>query len=118
MLPEISQPHRWPCLPLPHRVVLHYHFPNPAGAVGSLKEAIVLHVLQLLSVKVSLCKVQQQSNLNVGGIRNVAKEIIYYEHEVRLALRRQLSSGNLHIFLQQSNRSIGEEFPAEVGYCL
>jgi len=78
--------------------MLLHHFPNAAGAVKSLKEVIVSLVLQLLPVKVSLCEARQPSDLGVGGIGNVAKEIIDLEHEIRLVLGGVLSTGDLHGF--------------------
>jgi len=99
VLPEVSQLLRCPCLPLLRSVMLLYHFPNPAGAVESLKEVIVSLVLQLLPVKVPLREVRQPSDLGVGGIRNVAKEIIDFEHEIRLALGGEFPGGNLYGFL-------------------
>jgi hypothetical protein len=80
-------------------MMLLYHFPNPAGAVESLKEVIVSLVLQLLPVKVSLREVRQPSDLGVGGIGNVAKEIIDLEHEIRLVLGGELPGGDLYGFL-------------------
>jgi len=94
--------------------MLLYCFPNPAGAVEILKEVIVSLVLQLLPVKVSLREVRQPSDLGLGAIGNVAKEIIYLKQEIGWVLARELSSGNHHGFLSQSNRSIGKECPAEV----
>ena len=99
MLPEVSQLPRCPCLPLLRSVMLLYHFANPAGAVESLKEVIVLPVLQLLPVKVPLHEVRQPSDLGVGGIRKVATEIIDFEHEIRLALGGEFPGGNLYGFL-------------------
>jgi len=75
VLPQVSQLLRCLCLPLLRRVMLLYRFPNPAGAVESLKEVIVSLVPQLLPVKVSLREVQQPSDLGVGAMSNVAKEI-------------------------------------------
>jgi len=79
--------------------MLLYHFPNPAGAVESLKEVIVTRVLQLLPVKVPLCEVRQPSDLGVGAISNVAKKIIDYEHHIWLALGGKFPGGNLYGFL-------------------
>jgi hypothetical protein len=79
--------------------MLVYHFPNPAGVVESLKEVIVSLVLQLLPVKVSLHEVRQPSNLGFGGIRNVAKDIIDFKHEIRLALGGEFPGCNLDGFL-------------------
>jgi len=99
VLPEVSQLLRCPCLPSLRSVMLLYHFANPAGAVQSLKEVIESLVLQLLPVKVPLWEVRQQSNLGVGGIRNVPKEIIDIEHGIRLALEGEFPGGNLYGFL-------------------
>jgi len=99
VLPEVSQLLRCPCLPLLRSVMLLYHFPNPAGAFESLKEVIVSLVLQLLPVKVPLREVRQPSDLGFGGICNVAKEIIDFEHEIHLALRGEFPGGNLYGFL-------------------
>jgi len=94
--------------------MLLYYFPNPAGAVESLKEVIVSLVLQLLPVNVSLREVRQPSYLGIACIGNVANEIIGLEHEIWLVLGRELSSVDLHSFLLRSDRSIGQESPAEV----
>ena len=95
MLPEVSQLLHCPCRPLLRRVMLHHCFPNPAGAVESLKEVIVALVLQLCIVKVSLHKVQQPSDLGVGGIGNVAREILDLEYEFRLVLMGKFQGGGL-----------------------
>ena len=79
--------------------MLLYHFPNPARAVQSLKEVIVLLVLQLLPVKVSLHEGRQRSDLGFGGISNVTKAIIDSEYDRRLGLGGEPSSGDLHGFL-------------------
>jgi hypothetical protein len=76
--------------------MLLYHFPNPAGAVKSLKEVIVSLVLQLLSVKVPPHEVRQPSDLPIGAIGNVAKELIDFEHEICLALGGEFPGGNLY----------------------
>ena len=99
MLPEVSQLLRCPCLPLLSSVMLLHHFPNPAGAVESLKEVIVSLVLQLLPVKVSLRKVRQPSDLDVGGIRNVAEQIIDLEHDICLVLGGEFLGGDLYGFI-------------------
>jgi len=114
MLPEVSQLLRCPCISLLHTVILLSHFPNPAEAVRSLKEVIVLLVLQLLQVNVHLCEVRQPCDLGVGGIHNVDKDIIDLQLEIRLAFGGQFPGSNLYGCLLQSDRSIGEEFRAEV----
>ena len=72
------------------------HFSNPAGAVESVKEVILSLVLQLLPVKVSLCKVRQPSDLGIGRIGNVTEEIKDLEDEIYFVLGGELLSGNLH----------------------
>jgi len=99
VLPEVSQFLRCPCLALLRRVMLFYHLPYPARAVESLKEVVVSLVFQLLPVKVSLREVRQPSDLGVGGIGNVAKEIIDLEHEIRLVLGGEFPDGDLYSFL-------------------
>jgi len=99
VLPEVSQLLRCLYLSLLRSLMLLYHFPNPAGAVESLKEVIVSLVLQLRPVKVPLGEVRQPSDQGVGGIRNVAKEIIDFEHEIGLALGGRFLGGNLYGFL-------------------
>jgi len=99
VLQEVSDLLRCPCLPLLSGVMLLNHFPDPAGAVKSFKEVIVSHVLQLLPVEVSLRKVPQPSNLGLGGISNVAKEITDLEHEICFVLGGELGSGDPHGFL-------------------
>jgi len=79
--------------------MLLYHVPNTAGAVESLKEVIVSLVLQLLPVEVALRKLRQPSDPGVGGIGNVAEEIIDLDHEIRLVFGEDLLSGDLHGFL-------------------
>jgi len=114
VLPEVTQLLCCLCLPLLCRVMLLYHFPNPAGAVESLKEVIVSLVLQLLPVEGSLPEVRQPRDLGVGRIGHVAREIIDLEHEIRMVLTGELLSGDPHGFLLRSDKSIGKEFPAEV----
>jgi hypothetical protein len=114
VLPQVSQLVRCPCLPVLGRVLLFYHLPYPAGAVNSLKEVILLLVLQLLPVKVSLCEVRHQSDLGVGSIGNVSKEIIDLAHEIRLVLGGVVPSSDLHCFLYKYNRAIVEALPAEL----
>jgi len=94
--------------------MLFHHLPHPGRAVKSLKEVIVSLVLQLLLVKVPLRKVRQPSDQGIGGIGIVTTEIIDLEHEICLVLGGDLSSDDLHGFLQRSDMSIETEFPAEV----
>jgi len=72
--------------------MLLYHFPNPAWAVESLKEVIVLLVLQLLPVKVTLHEVPQPSDRGFCGLGNVTNEFIDLEHQIDFGLRGELST--------------------------
>lgn len=103
MRPHVPLLLRCPCLPRLGRVVLFYHRSYPAGAAQSLKEAIVLFVFQRLPVKVSLREVRQQSNLGIGSIGSAAQEIIDPENIIGLVLGGEISSGNLHSFLDRSD---------------
>ena len=71
------------------------HLPYPARAVGSFKEVIVILVFQLLQVNVTLREVKLPSDLSVGSIGNVAKEIIDHVHEIRLAFAGEFPGGDL-----------------------
>jgi len=99
VLPEVSQFLRCPCLPLLCRVMLFHHLPYPARAVESLKEVIVSLGFQLLPVKVSLPEVRQPRDLGVGSIGNVAKEIVDFEHEIRLVVGGEFMGGDLYGYL-------------------
>ena len=79
--------------------MMFYHLRYPDRAVESLKEVIVSLVLQLLPVKVSLCKVWQRSNLSVGGIGNIAKVFIDFEDKIGLALGGLVPPSDLYGFL-------------------
>jgi hypothetical protein len=79
--------------------MLRYYIPNPTGAIKSLKEGIVLLVLQHLPVNISLRKVQQPSDLGAGGISNVAKVIIDVTHGIHLVFGAKVMGGYLYGFL-------------------
>jgi len=67
-----------------------YHLPNPGGAVENVNEVVVSHIFQLVPVKVSLCKVRQPSDLAVGSVGNVTKEMLDYKHKISLGLGGEL----------------------------
>jgi len=71
-------------------------------------------VFQLLSVKDSLHEVRHPSNLGIRSIGNAAKDIMDGEDEFPCATEGEFSGGNLYSYLQQSDRFIGDAFPAEV----
>jgi len=79
--------------------MLYYHLPFLARAVESLKEVVESLVFQLLALKVSLREVRQPSDLGVGSIGDVAKDIIDLMHEIRLVSVGHFSRGDLHSFL-------------------
>jgi len=95
VLAEVSQLLHCLCHPLLCSVMLFYHFPNPSGAVKSLKEVIVSLALQHLPVKDSLLEVRQPIDLGVGGIVNVAKGIIELKSKIRFVLGGQFPCGDL-----------------------
>ena len=96
---EVRHLLRCKCLPLLGRVRLLHHLPYSAGPVEGLKEVAVSLESQLLEVKIPLGEVRQPSDLGVGSICNLAKEIIDFEHDIRLPLGGKLPSTNLHGFL-------------------
>jgi hypothetical protein len=75
--------------------MLLYHFCNPAGAVCNLKEVIVSLVHQRILVLVPFCEVRHPSDLGIGRIGSVGKEIIDRKHEIHLVLAGELSSGDV-----------------------
>jgi len=105
-LPEVFQLLHCPGLPLLGREVLLHHLPYHGRAVKGLEKVIVLLVLQLLQDKVSLCKVQQPSDLGFGTFGNVTKVMIDLQHDIRCELGGQFTSGELHRFMLRSVRSI------------
>jgi hypothetical protein len=79
--------------------MLLYYLTYTASAVESLTEVVVSHAFRLLPVMVSLHQFRQPSDLGIGGMCNVAKQIIDLDHEIVVALGVQYPGSHLNSFL-------------------
>jgi len=95
------------------RVVFHYHLSYHARAVESVKEFIVLLVLQLVPVMVSLTEVRSPSDQGFGSTSNITNGIIDVKHKLCLVWGGEHSSRDLRSFWERSDWSI-EEFATEM----
>jgi len=88
MLPDVFQVMCFPYHNLLTSVILFYHLSYGARAVKSLKEVIVLLLLQLLPVNVPLSIVRQPCTLGMGSIGNVTNVIIELMNTRHVAVGR------------------------------